>query len=168
MIHPGTDRFVIICLTVLAPVLAGACGDSAVKNNSPEPCTSGAWLHIPLDPSVVTMAEPKVSVCRNGECHDWDPMPLRSTGSNGDYESFPSAAWIIGTFWHNSDGSVTLDVQWSVVDESQLQDGDHYVVTLADGNGVLSTVLDQIAVYARSAPGPADSGPTCLQATLTP
>ena len=114
------------------------------------------------------MAQPKITVCRNDECHAWAPAPLPNTGSGGDYESFPDAVWITGTFWHNSDGSVALDIQWSATDESQLQDGDHYLVTLANGTGSATTILDKTAAYQMSAPGIADSGPTCLQATLTP
>jgi hypothetical protein len=40
-------------------------------------------------------------------------------------------------------------------------------VTIADGAGPATTVLDQIATYTRSSPGVADSGPTCLQASLS-
>ena len=168
MMHPQKDRLVLMGLAMLAPLLAGACGGSGDKSGPPAPCTSGAWLHIPLDPGVVAMTQPKIRACRNDECHDWAPAPLPSTGSQGDNESFPDAVWITAQFWHNSDGSVTLDIQWTILDESQLQDGDHYVVTLANGTGTASTVLDQIATYVRSAPGEADSGPTCLQATLVP
>jgi hypothetical protein len=79
-----------------------------------------------------------------------------------------STADITGTLWRNSDSSITLDIEWDIADQSLLVDGDHYVVTIADGAGVATTVLDKTATYARSAPGAADSGPICLQATLSP
>jgi hypothetical protein len=79
-----------------------------------------------------------------------------------------TTADITGTLWHNLDGTITLDIEWNIVDESQLVDGDQYVVTIADGAGPATTVLDKTATYVRSAPGVADSGPTCLQATLSP
>ena len=75
---------------------------------------------------------------------------------------------ITGTLWRNSDSSITLDIEWNIADESQLVDGDHYVVTIADGAGLATTVLDKIATYVRSAPSAVDSGPTCAQATLSP
>ena len=170
MTHQGRFRrfrFVFACLVSLAPVLAGACGGSGAKSDTPLPCTSGAWLHIVLDPSVATMAQPKITACRNDACYDWAPAPLPSARADGAWGTFPDAVWITGYFWHNADGSNTLDIQWTIIDESQLQDGDHYVVKLANGTGVATTLLDQTATYVRSSPGVADSGPTCMQATLT-
>ena len=168
MMHPGRLRYVVACLASLASVLAGACGGSGNKSDTPLPCTSGAWLHMVLAPSVATMAQPKITACRNDECYDWAPAPMPSARGDGAWGNFPDAVWITGYFWHNSDGSYALDIQWMSVDESQLQDGDHYVVKLANGTGVATTLLDRTATYVRSASGVADSGPICLQATLTP
>jgi hypothetical protein len=163
MIHPRRDRLAILSVALLAPVLAGACGGLAAKS-APVPCTSGVWLHIPLDLKVGAMAEPNVSVCRNSECTTSVFPPLPS----GWPQAMSTTADITGTLSRNSDGTITLDIEWNIADESQLVDGDHYVVTIADGAGLATTVLDRIATYSRSASGPADSGPTCLQAILSP
>jgi len=118
--------------------------------------------------SVGAMAQPTVSVCRNSECYTSAFPPLPSGSGGSPQVAMSSTADITGTLWRNSDSSITLDIEWDIPDESQLVDGDHYVVTIADGAGVATTVLDKIATYARSAPGAADSGPTCVQATLSP
>jgi hypothetical protein len=163
MTHPGRDRFVLVCLAMLA----GACGDSSPKSDAPTPCTSGAWLHIALSSTVATMAQPTVTVCRNSVCYTSVFQQLPSTGSGGTPEqAMADAAAITGTLWRSSDGSVSLDIEWRIDDQSLLVDGDHYVVTLADGAGAASAVLDKTASYAMSAPGVADAGPVCLQTTL--
>ena len=151
---------------MLAPVLAGACGDSKhVDVCSLASCTSGASLQMSLSPSVASMTQPKITVCRNDVCYVWSPAPLpMQTG--GSTEAITPDAAITGIFWHNSDGTVSLDVEWAIGDESQLVDGDHYVVKLADGAGTATTVLDKTATYVRNAPGGADCGPICLQVTL--
>jgi hypothetical protein len=95
------------------------------------------------------------------------PAPLSPTQTGGSTEAITPDAAITRTFWHNSDGTVSLDVEWSINDESQLIDGDHYVVKLADGAGAATPVLDSLATYVRNAPGGADCGPVCLQVKLT-
>jgi hypothetical protein len=169
MICPGRDRFALVCLALLAPALAGACGGSKAPDVCAlASCTSGASLQISLSSSVAAMTQPKFTVCRNDvACYDWLPGPLPSTGSGGTVEAISTVADITGTFWRNSDGTVTLDIEWAIADESQLVDGDHYVVTLADGTGAPTTVLDKLATYVRNAPGGADCGPVCLQVTLS-
>jgi len=167
MTHPGRDRFVLIGLAMLALALAGACGDSSPKADLPTPCTPGAWLHISLSSAVASMAQPKVTVCRNSSCFTSIFQQLPSSGSGGTPEqSMSDTAAITGTLWRNLDGSVSLDIEWRIDDQSLLVDGDHYVVTLADGAGVATAVLDKTATYVMSAPGVADAGPICLQATL--
>ena len=151
---------------MLAPVLAGACGDSKhVDVCALASCTSGASLQMSLSPSVVSMTQPKITVCRNDVCYVWSPAPLPAK-TGGSTEAITPEAAITGTFWHNSDGTVSLDVEWAMGDESQLIDGDHYVVKLADGAGAATTVLDQPATYVRYASGGVDCGPVCLQVTL--
>jgi hypothetical protein len=141
----------------------------AVKSGTPAPCTSGVLIHIPLGSSTAAMAAPTVKVCRNGsECYTSTFPPLPSVVNNGTIQAMSDTVPITGTLWLNSDSSITLDIEWDTADESQLVDGDHYVVTIADGAGVATTVLDKIATYVRSAPGVADSRPICLQATLSP
>jgi hypothetical protein len=131
-------------------------------------------LHLGRIPANVALTErrldgtqPKITVCRNDVCYIWSPAPLLPTQTGGSTEAITPDAAITGTFWHNSDGTVSLDVEWSINDESQLIDGDHYVVKLADGAGAATTVLDRLATYVRSAPGGADCGPVCLQVKLT-
>jgi hypothetical protein len=156
-----------MCLAMLAPVLASACGDSSPKTQAPEPCTSGALMHIPLQSNVVAMTQPTVTVCRNSVCYTSVFPQLPSTGSSGNVQAMSDTAAITGTLWRNLDGTVTLDIEWRIDDQSQLVDGDHYVVTLANGAGAATAVLDKTATYAMSAPGVADAGPVCLQAKLT-
>ena len=170
MIQPGRDRFAVFCVALFAPVLAGACGGMAVKSGTPAPCTSGVLMHIPLGSSTAAMAAPTVKVCRNGsECYTSTFLPLPSTVNNGPpTQAMSDTVPITGTLWLNSDSSITIDIEWDFADQSLLVDGDHYVVTIADGAGVATTVLDKIAAYVRGAPGAADSGPTCVQATLGP
>ena len=169
MSHPGRDRFVLLCLAMLVPVFAGACGDSKhVDVCALASCTSGASLQVSLTSSVATLTQPKITVCRNEvTCYLWSPTPLDPMKTGGDIEAISPDAAVTGTFWHNSDGTVSLDIEWAISDESLLVDGDHYVVTLADGAGAPITILDKTATYARTAPGGADCGPVCLQVTLS-
>lgn len=166
MTHLGRDRFAILCVALLAPVLAGACGGMGAKNGSTAPCTSGAWLHMLLDSSVAAMAQPTVSVCRNGGCYT-SAFPALPIVSGGWAQAMSTTADITGTLWRNSDGSITLDIEWNTLDKSQLVDGDRYVVTLADGAGPATPELDQTATYVTSGSGAADGAPTCLQAKLS-
>lgn len=114
------------------------------------------------------MTQPKITVCRKDVCYDWLPTPLSSTEAGGSTEVISNVADITATLWRNSDGSVTLDIEWRVDDESQLQNGDHYVVKLADGAGTPTTYLDMTASYQESTPSGPDCGPVCLQASLSP
>jgi len=159
-------RWTVIGLAVLAPLFFVACGGS--KATTKTPCSSGAWLHIPLDSSVAAMTQPTITVCRNGACYPWAPQPLPTTGSGGTEEAIPAGTTtdsIKGTFWRNADGTVTLDIEWWVTDPTVLVDGDRYQVTLADGTDPATTILDKSATYAASGPS---GGPTCPQATLSP
>jgi len=161
------DRFVLVCFATLAPVLAAACGGSERANVCVlATCSSGASLQVSLASSVAALTQPKITVCRNDVCYDWLPAPLSPTISGGTTEGISNAAAITGTFWRNSDGTVSLDIEWTINDESQLVDGDHYVVKLADGAGVATTILDKTATYTRRA-ALGDCGPVCLQATLS-
>lgn len=167
MFHRRKDRLVLVCLATLAPVLAAGCGGSEPANVCAlATCSSGASLQVALAPSVAALTQPKFTVCRNEVCHDWLPAPLPPAGSGGTTETMANDAAITGTFWRNSDGTVSLDIEWTINDESQLVDGDHYVVRLADGAGAATTILDKTATYTRRA-ALADCGPVCLQATLS-
>jgi hypothetical protein len=113
------------------------------------------------------MVQPTVTVCRNSVCYTSVFQQLPTSGVGGTPEQAMSdVAAITGALWRSSDGSIALDIEWRIDDQSQLVDGDHYVVTLADGPGVATAVLDKTATYVMSAPGVADAGPICLQATL--
>jgi hypothetical protein len=167
MNHSGRLQFVLAGLATLATALACACGDSKhVDVCALASCTSGASLQISLSPSVASMTQPKITVCRNAGCYVWSPAPLSPTKTGGSTETIAADAAITGTFWHNSDGSVSIDIEWTISDESQLVDGDRYVVALAEGAGAATTVLDKPATYLSNAAGGADCGPVCLQVTL--
>jgi hypothetical protein len=165
MIRPGSDRFAILCVALLAPVLAGACGGLAARSDTPTPCSSGVWLSIVLPAAVGTMTQPTVSVCRNSECYT-SAFPALPLATGGWSQAMSTTAYITGTLWRNPDNSITLDIQWDVVDASQLVDGDHYLVTIADGTGAATSVLDSLATYVRSGSDVIDSGLSCLQATI--
>jgi hypothetical protein len=82
-------------------------------------------------------------------------------------QSITDQAQIFGTFWRYSDGTVTLDIEWRMSDETQLVNGDRYVITLANGSGAPTTVLDGTATYARTTSTGLDSGAACVEAKLS-
>jgi hypothetical protein len=157
----GFFAFVLAAL-----VSVGACGGKDSKPSEPLPCASGALLHVLLSPTVATMTAPTFSICRNDICYPWAPAAL-SKLDDGTMESITDQAQIFGTFWLNSDGTVTLDVEWRVSDETQLVDGDHYLITLADGSGARVPVLNGIATYVRTTSTGLDSGAACVEAKLS-
>ena len=156
----------LLGFALAALVTVGACGGKDGKPSEPLPCASGALLHVQLSPTVATMTAPTFSICRNNTCYPWAPAAAPKLG-DGTTESITDQAQILGTFWRNSDGTVTLDVEWRTGDETQLADGDHYVITLANGSGAPATVLDEIATYARTTSTGLDSGAACVEAKLS-
>jgi hypothetical protein len=114
------------------------------------------------------MTAPTFSICRNASCYAWTPAALLpATGSGGTTESITAPEQILASFYRNSDGTITLDVEWHVSDETQLADGDHYTITLANGSGTPATVLDRIATYTRTTSTGLDSGAACVEAKLS-
>jgi hypothetical protein len=114
------------------------------------------------------MTAPTFSICRNDTCYPWTPSALPTSGSGGPpSEYITDQALVFATLWRYSDGSVTLEIEWRVSDETQLVDGDHYVITLANGSGAPVTVLDGTATYARTTSTGLDSGAACVQAKLS-
>jgi hypothetical protein len=151
-------------VAVLASV--GACGG---KDGKPSvlPCVSGALLHAQLSPTVASMTAPAFSVCRNDTCYPWTPSPLPKSGSGGTSEYITDKALVLATLWRNSDGSVTLDVEWRVSDPADLHDGDRYAITLANGSGAPVPVFDGIATYVSTTSTGLDSGAACVEAKLS-
>jgi hypothetical protein len=82
-------------------------------------------------------------------------------------QSITDQAQILGTFWRNSDGTVTLDIEWRMSDVTQLADGDLYEITLADGASTPVVVLDKTAVYTSTTSTGLDSGAACVEAKLS-
>lgn len=155
-------------LAMAALAGTGACGGTEGASNVPA-CFPGALLHAQLSPNVATMSQPTFSLCRNDvACYAWTPAPLPKTGSGGDseYVAVPAVSpfSILATLWRNKDGSVTLDVEWRTADASLLANGDHYVVTLADGAGTPVPIFDKTAVYESAT---SDNGAVCLEAKLS-
>ena len=158
----------------LAPLLAATnCGDSTPQGCKTETCTSGVWIHLPLTVVASALDQAKVTVCRNGECHDW----LLPSLPAGGQEAFPDAPFLMGALWLNSDQSITLDIQWTLDPSSggagidagtPMVDGDHYVVILTSSGGLTSTLLDQVAAYHPYAPNGPECPPICTQAVLSP
>ena len=161
------QRSWVFVLAVLASV--GACGGKDGKSSQPLPCASGALLHVQLSPTVASMTAPTFSVCRNETCYPWTPAPLPPSGRDGDGTSgyITDQASVFATLWHYADGSVTLEIEWRVSDQAELRDGDHYVITLANGSGAPAIVLDGIATYARTTSTGLDSGAACMEAKLS-
>jgi len=125
-------------------------------------------MDIPVTFISASLAQAKVTVCRNDECHDWQLPPVPTSDQPEFPEYFPDAPFLTGYLSMNSDRSISLGIQWSVdnaaagdggaVDAGTLlQDGDHYVVTLTTSAGVTSTLLDKTATYQSVQP----NGPDC-------
>jgi hypothetical protein len=113
------------------------------------------------------MTAPTFSVCRNEICSPWTPSALPTSGSGGTSEYLPEQPFVFATLWRYSDGSVTLDVEWRVLDPADLHDGDHYAITLANGSGAQVPVLDGIATYVPTTSTGLDSGAACVEAKLS-
>jgi hypothetical protein len=159
---------VFVCLGLAALASVGGCGGGNGKPSEPLPCASGALLHVLLSPNVAAMTAPTFSICRNATCYAWTPAALLpASGSGGTTESVAAPEQILASLYRNSDGTITLDVEWHVSNETLLADGDHYTIRLADGSGAPAIVLDGIATYTRTTSTGLDSGAACVQAKLS-
>ena len=168
-------RFVfrpLLPFTFLA-VLATQCGDSAPGCQA-QPCASAAWAHITVPVGASQLEGAKVTVCRNDECHDWTLPALPAGGE----EVFPDAPFLRGALsLSEGDGSITLDIQWTLtvmtaagdIDAGMVAtDGDHYVIVLTNSGGLATTLLDALATYLPYQPNGPDCPPVCMQAKLSP
>lgn len=163
----GFETCRVLGFAAAALVSFGACGGKEGRS-TPASCFSGALLKTQLSANVATMARPTFSICRNETtCYAWAPSALPVSGSGGTSEYVTDKASVFATLWRDSQGSVTLDVEWRTNDPSELRDGDHYVVTLAEGAGAPTTVFDKTALYSRITSTGLDSGTACLQAKLS-
>jgi len=166
MTRSGQLRLLLVALAALVGI--GACGGKDSSPGTPAPCFSGALLHVLLSPTVASMTAPTFSICRNDTCYPWAPAALPASGAGGPpTESITNQAQILGTLWRYTDGTVTLDVEWRTSDASQLADGDHYEITLADGTDTPVVVLDKTAIYTPTTSSGLDSGAACLEAKLS-
>jgi hypothetical protein len=152
----------------LGATLLTVCGDS--KPCVPSKCTSGALLQVPIAASAASLVGTMVTVCRNTtECYMATLPDVPAAGSGGTGVYFKEATSLQGTLWQAASALIELDLEWQL-DSTQLQDGDHYVVTLTSAAGMTTTMLDKTAVYAPVAPAPdqCTGGMTCSSADLTP
>jgi hypothetical protein len=173
MIRPLRPVFHPFALLALLAPLATQCGDSAPRCQA-QPCASAAWMHIPITAGASQLDGAKVTVCRNDECHGWSLPALPGGGE----AAFPDAPFLRGALsLSEQDGSITLDIQWTLgvitvagdLDAGvTATDGDHYVVALTTSGGIASILLDQLATYAPYLPNGADCPPVCMQARLSP
>jgi hypothetical protein len=159
-------RQALVAAFLLAGPLA-SCGDS--DSCVQVPCTSGAWLHIPL-PAGGGWSAASVSVCRNAECYVAALPAVPSPDSAGASVVFTDTTDVVGILWQRADQSLVLEVEWHVGDPSQVVDGDRYVATLVDAAGQTTLLLDKTATYQPAAPDPRQcaSAAPCAIADLTP
>jgi len=169
MIRTGSHRLFVLGLAALAAGIFATCGGVETSNTCGKlKCTSGAALHVALGSDAASLVGATASVCRNTECYAWPLPSLPAKGSDGTTAIFPGATSVYGTFWLNANMSITLDIEWRVDDASQVQDGDHYVVTLTDAAGTATTILDKTATYQSLAPNGDGCAPVCSYADLVP
>ena len=121
-----------------------------------------------LTSSAASLAGTTVTVCRNAECYTATLPDVPVAGGGGTGLFFSGTTFVLGTLWQNASGSIGLDLEWHL-DSSQLQDGDHYVVTFTNAAGVVTPVLDKTATYTQLPPSPEEcaGGATCSIANLT-
>jgi hypothetical protein len=162
----GGRRFVLVGAGLGAALLS-ACGDD--NPCIPSQCTSGALLQIPVGTSAAALVGTTATVCRNTECYTATLPEVPAAGGGGVGVFFTDTAPVSGTLWQAPTGTIELDLEWQL-DSTQVQDGDHYAVTFTSAAGTATTLLDQTATYAPTAPGPGEcsGGPVCRIAVLAP
>ena len=168
MISVGKCRLFALCSATLATTFFAMCGGSESNTCGTAGCTSGAWLRIPLASSVASQANTTVTVCRNTECYTSVFPAVPAVGGAGTDLVFPAATFVVGTLYQDTDQSIELDIEWRVDAASQVQDGDHYIVTFTDATGATTTMLDKTATYRALAPDGDACAPVCSYTELTP
>jgi hypothetical protein len=160
-------RWFVLLGAGLGAALLSACGDD--NPCVPSQCTSGALLKIPVATSTAALVGSTATVCRNAECYTATLPGVPAASGGGEGVFFTDPAPVSGTLWQATTGAIELDLEWQL-DSTQVQDADHYTVTFTSAAGTATTVLDQTATYAPTAPGPGEcpGGPVCQIAVLTP
>ena len=94
---------------------------------------------------------------------------MPAAGGGGASLFFSGTTSVSGTLWQAANQAIELDIEWHL-DSTQLQDGDHYVVTFTNAGGVATTMLDKTATYTQlsSTPEQCPGGATCSIADLSP
>ena len=166
MIQDHKHRWLAFGSAALVATFLAVCG--GCNPCVPSRCTSGALMTIPITSSAASLAGTTVTVCRNAECYTATLPDVPVAGGGGTGLFFSGTTFVLGTLWQNASGSIGLDLEWHL-DSSQLQDGDHYVVTFTNAAGVVTPVLDKTATYTQLPPSPEEcaGGATCSIANLT-
>jgi hypothetical protein len=135
----------------------------------PSQCSSGALMTVPLTVSAAALSGTSVSVCRNAECYTAALPDVPAPASGGASIFFKDVSFVWGTISQAANLAIELDLEWHL-DASQLQDGDHYVVTLTNPASIATVVLDKTATYSALAPLPGECAGSagCSIAELTP
>jgi len=152
-------------MALLASLFVVTCGGTEERSCTLIGCLSGAWLRIQALSSPAGLAGATVTVCRNDQCRTAPLPPAPASSGVGANVQFPGTDAVVGTLWWDESGTVDLDLEWR--EPGEVQDGDHFVVTLMDIAGNVSTLLDKYATYHRVAPNGEDCAPVCWIAELS-
>jgi hypothetical protein len=149
---------------LLGLMVAASCSSGKVCTTAA--CSSGAWMSVTFLSGPSAVVGRTVTMCRNDACHAGTvPFVPDSVGAVASM-TFPDAPFVVGRLWQDEDHSVTLELEWR--ESGQVQDGDHYVVTLTEPSGATSTLVDKTVTYEKLAPNGEDCGPICWSAELVP
>jgi hypothetical protein len=152
------------CMVVLVTIHSQAsCSKTCTTAN----CTAGASMQIDMQSTASSLVGQTVTVCRNAECYSAvlpAPPPANSTSPF----SFAGTTSVAGEVWSLSDQTTRLDLEWLLPKDGQPPSLDRYTVSLTDGSGVSSTLLDKTAAYQKESPNGDECGPVCWHASLAP
>jgi hypothetical protein len=139
-------------------------------------CGTSATLRLTVPTTGSTAFPLKVTTCRNTDCRTADiaspPVGVDNPTSFADLPAqtapAPATPPISAAAWLSprAAGGVSLEVRWSVWDQTLVQNGDRYTVTVTDANGAPQATLDKMATYGNTYPNGEDCGPTCKVVTL--
>ena len=130
-------------------------------------CISGASVSINMQSSPGSLAGQTTAVCRNTECYS-ALLPTVSSASSASRFTFAGTTQVEGELSALPDQSTRLLIKWRNMDETLPQSTDRYTVSLTDGAGSSSKLLDETAMYLKLSPNGDDCGPICWYADLSP
>ena len=148
----------------LAYVLAMA---NCSKTCNEAGCITGASMGIKIQSSPGSLAGQTATVCRNTECY-LALLPITSSASSVSRFTFAGTTQVEGELSVLPDQSTRLLIKWRNMEETQPPSTDRYTVTLTDGAGTSSKLLDETATYLKLSPNGDDCGPICWYADLSP